>query len=147
MSGTSKGRSKSILVALAAGAVVLQLCVAGPAAAASVTLSWSYNYTVDVPCTSSVTKNCVSGFESATTPDGGTTLNKIGTVSNPTPASSGSTAVTTTFTQGPPYGSVIYYARTIGLDGNGNTLYSTVALATAVQIVPTAPTGLTVAIH
>jgi hypothetical protein len=147
MSGTSKGRSKSIFVALAAGAVVLQLCVVGPAAAASVTLSWSYNYTVDVPCTSSVTKNCVSGFEYGTTPDGGTTLNKIGTVSNPTPASSGSTAVTTTFTQGPPYGSVIYYARTIGLDGNGNTLYSTVALATAVQIVPTAPTGLTVAIH
>ena len=147
MSGTSKGRSKSIFVALAAGAVVLQLCVVGPAAAASVTLSWSYNYTVDVPCTSSVTKNCVSGFEYGRTPDGGTTLNKIGTVSNPTPASSGSIAVTTTFTQGPPYGSVIYYARTIGLDGNGNTLYSTVALATAVQIVPTAPTGLTVAIH
>lgn len=140
-------RSKSVWTAIVAGMVGLQLCLAGSAAAASVTLNWSYNYTVDIPCASTVTKNCVSGFEYGTTPDGGTTLNKIGTVSNPTAAASGSTAVTTTFTQGPPYGSVVYYARTIGFDGNGNTLYSSVALATAVQITPTAPTGLTVSIH
>ena len=147
MSGVSRRRSKSFLVAFVAGAIGLQLSLAGPAAAASVTLSWSYNYSVDVPCSSTVTKNCVSGFEYGTTPDGGTTLNKIGTVGNPTPAGSGATAVTASFTQGPPYGSVVYYARTIGLDGNGNTLYSTVALATAVQIVPTAPTGLIVTVR
>jgi hypothetical protein len=146
MTGTGV-RSKSVFAAVVAGLVGLQLCLAGSAAAASVTLSWSYNYAVDVPCTSTVTKNCVSGFEYGTTPDGGTTLNKIGTVSNPTPAASGTTAVTTTFTQGPPYGSVVYYARTIGFDGNGNTLYSSLALATAVQIVPTAPTGLSASIH
>jgi hypothetical protein len=100
MSGTSKRHSKSFLVTLVAAAILLQLCVAGPAAATSVTLSWSYNYTVDVPCTLSLTKNCVSGFEYGTTPDGGTSLNKIGTLTNPTPAGSGSTAVTATFTQG-----------------------------------------------
>jgi len=41
----------------------------------------------------------------------------------------------------------VYYARTIGLDGNGNTIYSTPSLASAVQIVPTAPTGLTVTVR
>jgi hypothetical protein len=55
-------------------------------------------------------------------------------------------AVTASFTQGSPYGSVVYYARTVGLDGNGNTFYSSVALATAVQIAPKAPTGLSVGI-
>ncbi len=141
------GYSKSLWKAIVAFGIGLQLCLAGPASAASVTLSWSYNYTVDTPCTSTVTKNCVSGFEYGTTPDSGTTLNKLGTVINPTPATSGPTAVTTTFTQGPPYGSIVYYARTVGLDGNGNTVYSSAALATAVQITPTAPTGLTVVIH
>jgi hypothetical protein len=141
------GYSKSLWKAIVACGIGLQLCLAGPASAASVTLSWSYNYTVDVPCTSAVTKNCVSGFEYGTTPDSGTTLNKLGTVTNPSPATSGATAVTTTFTQGPPYGSIVYYARTIGFDANGNTVYSSAALATAVQITPTAPTGLTVVIH
>jgi hypothetical protein len=140
-------RRKSVWAGIVVCAIATQLCLARPAAAANVTLSWSYNYAVDVPCASGVTKNCVSGFEYGTTPDGGTTLNKIGTVVNPTPASSGATAVTTTFTQGPPYGSVVYYARTIGLDANGNTIYSSVALATAVQVVPSAPTGLTVTVH
>jgi hypothetical protein len=139
--------SKSVWKVSVACAIVLQLCLAGPASAANVTLSWNYNYSVDTPCTASVTKNCVSGFEYGTTPDSGATLNKIGTVSNPTPATSGATAVTTTFTQGPPYGSIVYYARTIGLDGNGNTVYSSAALATAVQLTPTAPTGLTVVLH
>jgi hypothetical protein len=52
-----------------AGVVGLQLCLAGTAAA-SVTLNWSYNYSVDVPCTSGVTKDCVSGLEYGTTPEG-----------------------------------------------------------------------------
>ncbi len=144
----TSGRWKRLAICKALGfALVLRLCFAVPALAASVTLNWTYNYTIDVPCTSSVTKNCVSGFEYGTTPDGGTTLSKLGTVSNPTPATSGATAVSASFTQGPPYGSVVYYARTIGIDGNGNTIYSTPSLASAVQIVPTAPTGLTVTVH
>ncbi len=143
----SNRRAKFAIGTVLGFAVVLQLCFAEPALAASVTLSWTYNYTVDVACTSSVTKNCVSGFEYGTTPDGGTTLSKVGTVANPTPSTSGATAVSTSFTQGPPYGSVVYYARTIGLDGNGNTIYSAPALASAVQIVPSAPTGLTVTVH
>jgi hypothetical protein len=140
-------RPTGLAIAFAALALVVQLCFAGVAAAASVTLNWTFNYTVDVACTSSVTKNCVSGFEYGTTPDGGTTLTKVGTVGNPTPSTTGPTAVTTSFTQGPPYGAVVYYARTIGLDGNGNTIYSSATLASSVQIVPGPPTGLTVTVH
>ena len=101
----SNRRAKFAIGTVLGFAVVLQLCFAEPALAASVTLSWTYNYTVDVACTSSVTKNCVSGFEYGTTPDGGTTLSKVGTVANSTPSTSGATAVSTSFTQGPPYGS------------------------------------------
>jgi hypothetical protein len=144
----NSARKIKVVQAIAAGALIAaQLCLAGAAAAASVTLSWTFNYTVDVPCSSTVAKNCVSGFEYGTTPDGGTTLTKIGTVANPTAATTGATAVTTSFTQGPPYGAVVYYARTIGADGNGNTVYSSAALASSVQIVPAPPTGLTVTVH
>jgi hypothetical protein len=68
-------------------------------------------------------------------------------VANPTPSTTGATAVSTSFTQGPPYGSVIYYARTIGLDGTGATVYSGVTLSSAAHIVPAIPTGLTVTVH
>jgi hypothetical protein len=122
------------------------LCFAGAALAASVTLNWTFNYTVDVACSTTVTKNCVSGFEYGTTADGGTTLAKIGMVANPT-TTSNATAISTSFTQGGPYGAVVYYARTVGLDGSGNTIYSSAALASAVKIVPAAPTGLVVTVH
>jgi hypothetical protein len=127
--------------------VVVHLGMATVAFAATVTLSWTFNYTVDTACTATVTKNCVSGFEYGTTPDSGTTLLKVGTMANPTPATTGATAVTTSFTQGPPYGSVVYYARTIGLDGTGTAVYSSVALSSTTHIVPGAPTGLTVTLH
>ena len=131
-------------------AVVLffvHLGMAAVASAASVTLSWTFNYTVDIACTATVTKNCVSGFEYGTTPDGGTTLAKIGTVVNPTPSTTGATAVATSFAQGPPYGAVVYYARTIGLDGTGATVYSGAAFSSTTHIVPAVPTGLTVTLH
>ena len=133
--------------AIAVGLIFVHLGMAAVASAASVTLSWTFNYMVDTACTATVTKNCVSGFEYGTTLDGGTTLAKIGTVVNPTPSTTGATAVATSFTQGPPYGSVVYYARTIGLDGTGAAVYSGVALSSTTHIVPSAPTGLTVTLH
>ena len=67
--------------------------------AASITLNWSFNYTVDPVCTTTVTKNCVTGFEYGTTPDGGTTLVKIGIAANPaTKAASGATSISVQFT-------------------------------------------------
>ena len=133
--------------AVAAVLMLVHLGMATVASAATVTLSWTFNYTVDAACTATVTKNCVSGFEYGTTPDNGTTLVKSGTLANPTPSTTGATAVTTSLTQGPPYGSVVYYARTIGLDGTGATVFSGVALSSTTHIVPAAPTGLTVTLH
>ena len=133
--------------AVAVFLMLVHLGMATVASAATVTLSWVFNYTVDTACTATVTKNCVSGFEYGTTPDSGMTLVKIGTMGNPAPSTTGATAVTTSFTQGPPYGSVVYYARTIGVDGTGTTVFSSVALSSSTHIVPAAPTGLTVTFH
>lgn len=134
-------------VALIGLAVLAQLMTAVVAHAASITLNWSFNYAVDPVCTASVTKNCVTGFEYGTTPDGGTTLVKIGIAANPaTTAASGSTSVSVQFTQGPPYGSVVFYARTMALDSNGNVVYSAVAVAPSAQITPASPSNLVITV-
>jgi hypothetical protein len=89
-------------LALISLAVLAQLMTAVVAHAASITLNWSFNYTVDPVCTTTVTKNCVTGFEYGTTADGGTTLVKIGIAPNPaTTAASGSTSVSVQFTPAP----------------------------------------------
>ena len=81
------------------------------------------------------------------TPDGGKTLVKIGTAANPaTTAASGATNVTAQFTQGPPYGAVVCYARTIGFDGKGNVVYSTVAMAPSAQVTPASPFNLAITV-
>ena len=134
-------------VALIALALLAQLMTAVVAHAASVTLNWSFNYTVDPVCTTAVTKNCVTGFEYGTTPDGGTTLVKIGVAANPaTTAASGSTSVGVQFTQGPPYGAVVFYARTMALDPNGNVVYSAVAVAPSAQLAPASPSNLVITV-
>jgi hypothetical protein len=134
-------------LALISLAVLAQLMTAVVAHAASITLNWSFNYTVDPVCTTTVTKNCVTGFEYGTTADGGTTLVKIGIAPNPaTTAASGSTSVSVQFTQGPPYGPVIFYARTMGLDPNGNVIYSAVAVAPFAQITPASPSNLVITV-
>ena len=139
------GRRVSACVLSAA--LVLSLLMASAAEAASITLSWTFNYSVDPVCSTTVTSNCVNGFEYGTTPDGGKTLVKIGIAPNPTPASGNTaTSVSVQFTQGPPYGAVVFYARTSGLDVNGNMVFSTPALASSVQITPAAPTNLTVTV-
>jgi hypothetical protein len=134
-------------LALIGLALLAQLMTAVVAHAASITLNWGFNYTVDPVCSATVTKNCVTGFEYGTTPDGGTTLVKIGIAPNPAiTAASGSTTVSVQFTQGPPYGPVIFYARTMGLDLNGNVIYSAVAVAPSAQITPTSPSNLVITV-
>jgi hypothetical protein len=113
--------------------------------AASVTLSWTFDYSVDPGCTATPAKNCVTGFEYGTTPDGGVTLNKIGTVPNPNPVPTALTnGITTAFKQGPPYGSVVYYVRTSGVDGSGNPVFSSAAVAQPAQINPGQPLNVTI---
>jgi len=134
-------------MALIGLAVVAQLMTAVVAHAASITLNWSFNYTVDPVCSTAATKNCVTGFEYGTTPDGGTTLVKIGVAPNPaTTAASGATSVSVQFTQGPPYGPVIFYARTMAVDPNGNVVYSAVAVAPSAQITPASPSNLVITV-
>jgi len=134
-------------VALIGLAILAQLMTAVVAHAASVTLNWSFNYTVDPVCTTAVTKNCVTGFEYGITPDGGTTLVKIGIAPNPaTTAASGAISVSVQFTQGPPYGSVVFYARTMALGPNGNVIYSAVAVAPSAQITPASPSNLVITV-
>jgi hypothetical protein len=129
-------------------ALLAQLMTAVVAHAASITLNWGFNYTLDPVCTTTVTKNCVTGFENGTTPDGGTTLVKIGVAPNPaTTAASGATRVGVQFTQGPPYGSVVFYARTMGLDANGNAIFSAVAVAPSAQITPASPSNLVITVQ
>jgi len=55
--------SKFGSIALIGLALVAQLMTAVVAHAASVSLNWTFNYTVDPVCTTAVTKNCVTGFE------------------------------------------------------------------------------------
>jgi hypothetical protein len=130
-------------IALIGIVIVAQLMTAVVAHAASVTLNWSFNYTVDPVCSTTVTKNCVTGFEYGTTPDGGTTLVKIGVAPNPaTMAASGATSVSVQFTQGPPYGAVVFYARTMALDPNGNVVFSAVAVAPSAELTPASPSNL-----
>jgi hypothetical protein len=139
--------SRSGSLTLIGLAVLAQLMTAAVAHAASVTLNWSFNYTVDPVCTTTVTKNCVTGFEYGTTPDGGTTLVKIGVAPNPaTTAATGATSVSVQFTQGPPYGAVVFYARTRGLDSNGNVIFSVVAVAPSAQITPASPSNLVITV-
>ena len=76
------GRKVSACVLSAA--LTLSLFMASAAEAASITLSWTFNYSVDPVCSTTVTTNCVNGFEYGTTPDGGKTLVKIGVAPNPT---------------------------------------------------------------
>jgi len=134
-------------IALIAIVIAAQLMTAVVSHAASITLNWSFNYTVDPVCSTTITKNCVTGFEYGTTPDGGTTLVKIGVAPNPaTTAASGSTSVSVQFTEGPPYGPVVFYARTMGLDLNGNVIYSAVAVAPSAQITPASPTNLVITV-
>jgi hypothetical protein len=66
-------------------ALALSLLMASAAEAASITLSWTFNYSVDPVCSTTATTNCVNGFEYGTTPDAGKTLVKIGVAPNPTP--------------------------------------------------------------
>ncbi|MFZ3214902.1 MAG: hypothetical protein WA192_02475 [Candidatus Acidiferrales bacterium] len=148
MKTTRTFQSKIAAIALVGIAIAAQLMTAVVAQAATVTLAWSFNYTVDPVCTTTVTKSCVTGFEYGTTPDGGTTLVKIGIAPNPTTtAASGATSVSVQFTQGPPYGAVVFYARTMGLDANGNVIYSAVAVAPSAQITPTSPSNLAVTVE
>jgi hypothetical protein len=113
--------------------------------AASVTLSWSFDYSVDPGCAATAAKNCVSGFEFGSTPDGGVTLSKIGTVPNPSPLPTTLTnGITAAFKQGPPYGSIVYYVRSAAADGVGNPVFSSAAIASPVQINPGQPLNVTV---
>lgn len=127
--------------------VAAQLLAAVAAHAASITLTWTFDYSIDPACTATVTKNCVTGFEYGTTPDSGKTLVKVGTAANPaTLAASGSTNVSSQFSQGPPYGAVVFYARTMALDANGNAVFSAATLAPSAQITPASPSNLVITI-
>jgi hypothetical protein len=138
--------SRQASAALLAVALAASLLFVTAAEAAAITLTWTFNYSVDPACTTTLTSNCVTGFEYGTTPDSGKTLVKIGTAANPATTSGTATSLSTGFTQGPPYGAVVYYARTAGLDGNGNAVFSVPALAASTQIAPGAPTNLTVTV-
>ena len=138
---------RKLFAGVLSAALSASLLMATAAEAASITLAWTFNYSVDPACSTTVTTNCVNGFEYGTTVDSGKTLVKIGSAPNGTPvAGSTATSVSVQFAQGAPYGSVVFYARTSGLDVNGNTVFSVPALASSVQIVPGAPTGLTVTV-
>jgi hypothetical protein len=140
------GISRRAFAGLLAAVLVTSLFFATAAEAATITLTWTFNYSVDPACTTSLTSNCVTGFEYGTTPDSGKTLVKVGTAANPATTSGTATSVSTGFTQGPPYGAVVYYARTAGLDGNGNLVFSVPALSASTQVTPGAPTNLTVTV-
>jgi hypothetical protein len=77
----------------------------------------------------------------------GKTLVKIGTAAYPdTTAASVQQTWPRNSRQGPPYGAVVYYARTIGLDGKGNVVYSTVAVAPSAQVTPASPFNLAITV-
>jgi hypothetical protein len=143
--------SKFGSVALIGLALVAQLMTAVVAHAVSVSLNWAFNYTVHPVCSTSVTKNCVTRFEYGTSPDGGPTFVKIGIAPNPTTtttttAASGSASVSVQFTQDPPYGAVVLYARTMALDCNGNVIFSSVAISPSAQLTPASPSNVVITV-
>ena len=117
---------------------VLLLCVVGIAQAATLSLKWTYDYVANPACSATVTRSCVTGFEYGTTPDGGTTLVKIGQFST--------AATIQSFTQAFPYGPVMFYMRTMAVDSNGATVYSLVSLAPTINITASAVKSFTVTI-
>ncbi|HEY0701638.1 MAG TPA: hypothetical protein VGD60_02625 [Candidatus Acidoferrales bacterium] len=140
------GISRKVSAIVLAAALAVGMLFATAAEAASITLTWTFNYSQDPACSSTLTSNCVTGFEYGTTPDSGKTLVKIGTAPNPATTTGTATSLSALFTQGAPYGAVVYYARTSGLDGNGNVVFSVPALAASAQITPGAPTNITVTV-
>ena len=104
-----------------------------PASAATVNVTISYNYTVDVECSATVVKDCVSGFQVGEW--NGTACSNLATVANATTPSA--TATTSgTFVVGAPYTNVTFCAATKYIDDNGNAQVTAATLASPVAVGP-----------
>lgn len=110
------------------------------ARAATVTLTWSYDYSGLTLCSATVGTNCLDHFEMDDATSG--TPAPIATVANPANASGKVTAITGTF-QTSAFGQRVLAVTALGRDGSGNFVASDWTKCQGTfQITPSAPTGL-----
>lgn len=104
------------------------VCIVTPAPskATTVSLNWTYDFVSNPPCSATVVKSCVTGFEYGTTVDAGKTLVKLGQFGN--------AGLIQNITQAFPFGPTVFYIRAIAVDASGATVFSTPQLAPSVNI-------------
>jgi hypothetical protein len=117
------------------------LLMAGVGArAATVTLSWNYDYTGLALCSATTTANCLDHFEMDDATSGKPAL--IATVANPANASGKVTGISGTF-QTSLFGQRVLAVTAVGRDGSGNFVSSDWTKCQGTfQITPSAPGGL-----
>ena len=107
------------------------------ARAVQIDFAWDYDYAVDPACTTTLTTDCVTGFELSDS------SGVLATVSNPPNATGFVAGITTTVVKGPPYGQQTFSLVAMGVDGSGARIDSSSVTVTA-NIVPSRPQGFRV---
>jgi len=116
------------------------LVMAVGARAATVTLTWNYDYTGLALCSATATTNCLDHFEMDDASSGKPVL--IAAVANPVNASGKVAGISGTF-QTSAFGQRILAVTAVGRDGTGNFVSSDWTKCQGTfQITPSAPGGL-----
>lgn len=87
---------------------------------ATVTLSWTYDYDKNSPCSATRTTNCIDHFEVEDITGAPILLQSVPNPSSP----SGVINITTTFKLGPSYGERTMSVIAVGKDGSGKRVTS-----------------------
>jgi len=120
--------------------VIVLLCLGAwtcSAFAATATGSFNFDFSTDVPCSATVTANCIDHFEIW---DVTTSPAKLSTVALP---SSPSSPVSFSFKVGPPYGSRKWSAVAVAKDGTQSDMTAPQSQST-VNVRPGAPASFVV---
>jgi len=119
--------------------------IAVGARAATVTLTWNYDYTGLTLCSATATTNCLDHFEMDNSTSGKPVL--IAAVANPANASGKVTGISGTF-QTSAFGSQVLAVTAVGRDGSGNFVSSDWTKCQGTfQITPPAPSALAGAVQ
>jgi len=125
--------------------VGLVVLIAVGANAATVTLSWNYDYTGLTLCSATATTNCLDHFEMDDATSGKPVL--IAVVANPATASGKVTGISGTF-QTSAFGQRILAVTAVGRDGSGNFVASDWTKCQGTfQVTPSAPSSLAGAVQ
>ena len=116
-------RKTIVLASVAALPLIAVLGYYGGALPARVTVTWSYDYTRQPPCSDARTKNCIDHFEilDSTDPQRPKLLRSV---PNPTNAAGKTDNISDEFSYGPPFGLRTIVVVAVARDENGTTASS-----------------------